>query len=236
MTDPSELKPYITILARLRLCLKAERQLSAAEMAAQDRVYARSLAAFALQVVNSACEELSTSKPGDSRGYWPDLPSLMALCREHEKLAGVLTSRKFLPSAEVGATVRNEALLLLGMFRAEAATILGAPSPEWNSFVAEAARVWGKVRPEGGLQETDAIRSGRAIYGFALEAWARWYLRLTPLHPAYVREATREAYREMTGQEIQLMTREQDPLGPEAYDVAINAKPQRILGVGEARP
>lgn len=54
------------------------------DMAAQDRIYARSLAQHDPLVVGSACEEWAATKQ-----FWPELSELLALCREHERLAEV---------------------------------------------------------------------------------------------------------------------------------------------------
>jgi hypothetical protein len=104
-------------------------------------------------------------------------------------------------AGDLGAVMRNEAIRLLGRFHAECADLLLAPSREHKEFLAEAARMWGKVRPDGGLDEVDANRQ-RATYGHALEAWARWYLRVDLLNAAFATDAVRECYRQMTGQTI----------------------------------
>jgi hypothetical protein len=101
-----------------------------------------------------------------------------------------------------GAQARNEAILLLGCFSAEARGILGAPSPEWAEFVAEAARMWRRIRPEQGLSQVDRSRGGRAADGFALEAWGRERLNLPPLHPDYVTSRVRGAFFAMVGYPI----------------------------------
>lgn len=62
------------------------------DMAAQDRIYARSLAAFDPMVVNSATEEWSATKQ-----FWPELSELLALCREHEALAEVARRPRLAP-------------------------------------------------------------------------------------------------------------------------------------------
>ena len=101
-----------------------------------------------------------------------------------------------------GVILRNEAITLLGMFYYDAQNTLQPDGPAWSEFIAEAGRMWARVRPNGGLAEVD--REHRRIrYGFALEAWARWYLRVKPLNAAYITPATREIYTQMTGREIE---------------------------------
>lgn len=58
--------------------------LSPDSIAAQDRIYARQLAAFDPVIVGSACDEWSRTKQ-----FWPELSELLAMCREHERLAEV---------------------------------------------------------------------------------------------------------------------------------------------------
>lgn len=61
------------------------------DMAAQDRIYARSLSAFELPIVSAACEEWATT-PGNR--FWPELSELLRLCREHERLAEIAARPK----------------------------------------------------------------------------------------------------------------------------------------------
>lgn len=110
--------------------------------------------------------------------------------------------------ADQGADARNEAIQLLGMFHPEAAGHLGPASKAHVEFVAEAARIWQRVRPSGGLREVDAIRGGRGAYGFALEAWARKYLGFPALHPAYVTDRVRSVYTTMTGEQPETLVGE----------------------------
>jgi hypothetical protein len=62
------------------------------DMAAQDRIYARSLADFNPMVVNAACEEWSTTKQ-----FWPELSELLALVREHVRLDEVARRPRLAP-------------------------------------------------------------------------------------------------------------------------------------------
>lgn len=98
-----------------------------------------------------------------------------------------------------GAQARNEAILLLGTFGPIARGILGMDTPEWSSFVADAARMWSRIRPEQGLDQVDRARGGRGAAGFALEAWGRERLEMPPLHPDYLTSRVRGAFASMTG-------------------------------------
>ena len=98
-----DMKPILACLARLRYCVRAERTMTPEDMAAQDRIYARSLADFDPMVINSASEEWSRTKQ-----FWPELSELMALCREHEKLAEI--SRRPRLSPPEPQTSRREPL------------------------------------------------------------------------------------------------------------------------------
>lgn len=62
------------------------------DMAAQDRIYARSLADFDPMVVSSACEEWAATKQ-----FWPELSELLALVREHERLAEIARRPRLAP-------------------------------------------------------------------------------------------------------------------------------------------
>lgn len=62
------------------------------DMIAQDRIYARSLAVFDPLVVEAACDEWSTTKQ-----FWPELKELLAMCREHERLAEVARRPRLAP-------------------------------------------------------------------------------------------------------------------------------------------
>jgi hypothetical protein len=168
----------------------------------QNGLYIEALQDIDPLVLSDACKRLI--KDGEK---WPkpaDIRKMAMEIEEHRSLERSLSTPT--TNADIGATMRNEAILLLGMFRPDAQDAC-LDDNAWKQFLAEAARVWGKVRPQNGLRETDAIRSGRAVYGFALEAWARWYLRMEPVHQAYVMDRTRQVYREMTGREIETHNR-----------------------------
>lgn len=113
---------------------------------------------------------------------------------------------------DIGTVTRNEAILLMGSFHYEVASRLKSPSEEYKNFLAEAANAWGRVRPEAGLAEIDAQPSGRRIYGFAMEAWARRQLGEKPLHPAYVCSGVAQVYSLIAGQPIETLRREDDAL------------------------
>lgn len=62
------------------------------DMSTQDRIYARSLVVFDPMVVDSACSEWAATKQ-----FWPELSELLALCREHERLAEVAARPRLAP-------------------------------------------------------------------------------------------------------------------------------------------
>jgi hypothetical protein len=161
-------------------------------------------------MLSAACKQIIRDgekfpKPREIRDVARDLAERIAAKRA---LANPLAPDDF------GATTRNEAILLLGSLHYEVAARLKAPSEEYKNFLAEAANAWCRVRPEGGLAETDAKHSGRRIYGFAMEAWARKHLGLPPLHPAYVCANVAEVYSQISGQPIETMRSEDDTLQP----------------------
>ncbi len=87
--------------------------------------------------------------------------------------------------ADLGATLRNEAINLLADFDLAARRhfgdgdgVTGAASQGYRNFLAEAAREWSQYRPEGGLLELDKQRGGRGREGQRLEDWARRRLGL----------------------------------------------------------
>lgn len=101
------------------------------------------------------------------------------------------------------AEARNEAIMLLGNFAAVANHLTEAPSRRHAEFIAEAARLWQRVRPQGGLPAVDRKRD-RGIFGFALEAWARSYLDAERLNEGYARsEQVRDMHWRMTGRRIE---------------------------------
>lgn len=112
-----------------------------------------------------------------------------------------------LPNPETdGAHHRNEAVLLLGSYNARAKDIVRGMEPgAYKQLIAEAARLWGKVRPAGGLEELERIRGSRNVYGYALEAWARQHLGDDPLHVAYATDAVRTAFQQLTGDDLLTM-------------------------------
>lgn len=103
---------------------------------------------------------------------------------------------------EHGATERNEAILLLGFFAPEANAITESPSRQYKEFIAEAGRLWSRVRPEGGLEKVDRMRE-RHIFGRALEGWARTYLGVQPLPAAYANDKIRDMHWRMTGRQLE---------------------------------
>lgn len=174
----------------------------------QNALYIEALQDIEPRVLEAACKQLIREgerfpKPKEIRDASRELADRRDAAR---------TLANPTPDADLGSVMRNEAILLLGMFRQQASDLLGDPSEAWKNFLAEAANAWGRLRPEGGLAEADATKGGRAACGFALEAWARYRLAQLPLHPAYVTERVRANYRAMTGREIETLRPEDDPL------------------------
>ena len=155
-------------------------------------VFQDELQVYPPQAITDGCNQWIKT-----RAKWPAPSELIAFIE-----ANLVTPKSIEDKSDFGSVTRNEAILLLSMFNFEAKDYLECPSGAWCEFIAEAGRVWAKVRPEGGLAEADRLRQ-RSTYGFALEAWARWYLRVKPVHSAYITPATREIHRLMTGRELE---------------------------------
>ena len=155
--------------------------------------YVDDLCAIDPKIVQFACERWGRTKP-----KFPYLSELLALCEQLQ--TPQVEARP--PPTDEGAVCRNEAILLLAGYHAHVAGLLAHNRQVYRQFVAEAGRLWGRVRPPGGLAEVQKHRGQRAVYGAALEAWARSYLGEPPIDTNYVIEGVREAHRAMTGSDL----------------------------------
>jgi hypothetical protein len=164
------------------------------------RRYYEDLRRFSSYAVREGCERAGRSK---SCKRFPSLAQLLEFVQtvaDEEREQQLLQQ---LAERNRSAELRNEAIQLLGEFERAAARQL-APSTAYRNFIAEAARMWGKVRPQGGLAEVDAIRGARAAYSFALIAWARSHLGLEPIPAAYITPQAREIHFTMTGRQVEV--------------------------------
>lgn len=189
-------------------------------MSWQNGLYIEALSDIEPRVLEAACKQII--RDGDRFPKPREIRDAAKELLERRDAARALSGP--LAPPDIGSVMRNEALMLLGMFRAEASTILGDPSPEFSNFLAEAANAWSRVRPDGGLPEVDAQKGGRCIYGFAMEAWARRRLGALPLHPAFVLPRTAEVYRQMAGSQIETLRPEDDPFTGADYGLGAAAK------------
>jgi hypothetical protein len=147
------------------------------------------------RVVRFACEQW-----GRKNRKFPYLAQLLEYIQHNaeEPAVPALTG----PEA-AGSIARTEVILLLGAFvTTEAKTRIGDHTRAYREFIAEAARLWSKVRPEGGLGDLAQTNLMRRVVGFALEAWARGYLGLSALHVDYATDGVRRMHREMTGDDL----------------------------------
>ena len=80
----SKLKPYLAILAWLRLGTRQKPGQQQEDLDTQDRMYAHLLVEFEPEVVKRAADEwLRTSE------WWPETAPLLKLCREHARLVEI---------------------------------------------------------------------------------------------------------------------------------------------------
>lgn len=164
--------------------------------------YVEILIAYPPQAVAYACDRWRTHK-----GRWPLVSDLVTLIEDVTKQQ---KAREPVPVS--GSQVRNEAISLLGTYYPTAKTLL-PDDGDLRNFVAEAARIWGKVRPPAGLEEIDKTRGARCLYGYALEAWARDRIGDEPIHVAFACAAMAEVYGRMTGSDLLTRGELPDPAG-----------------------
>lgn len=167
------------------------------QMTLQDGLYIKALGDIEPQLLRRACDRLLRDSD-----KWPLPKHILQVAHDiAERDEDQRKLRAPQTDGDLGAIMRNEAILLLGMFIPKAKDYLEDDSRSWVDFIAEAGRVWSKVRPADGLAEVDRLQQ-RARYGFALEAWARWYLRAEPVSWIYATTSVREIHRLMTGRDV----------------------------------
>jgi len=159
----------------------------------------------------------ATDRAIDTLDRFPKISQLLKLAEDSRTLREAheaANQRRVSDHAALSADMRSEAILLLGSFAYEVRGFLRTGDPRAGdaeaqtdravqNFWAEAANVWSRVRPAGGLKEVDQARQ-RGRYGFALEAWARAYLGAPRLARAFATEGVLTVYRTMTGAEPEL--------------------------------
>lgn len=153
--------------------------------------YVEILVQFEPQAVAYVCDQWKTHKR-----RWPFISDLVGLIQSTTK-----QEQEDRPVPIDGGIFRNEAICLLGRYYVQAKDLL-IDDAEQRSFIAEAARLWGKVRPAGGLDEVDKTRGARAVYGTALEAWARYRIGDEEIHVAYITPAIVEVHGRMTDSDL----------------------------------
>lgn len=209
MAAPKSSPEHITsCLTDLRRVFGIGQKTTPEHLSWQNGLYIEALQDLEPRLIEAACKYLI--REGDR---FPKPKDIREAAKElSERRSARVALANPLPEADMAALMRNEVILLLGMYRVRASDLTGDPSWEFKNFIAAAANAWAKIRPVGGLEEVDKARNGRRSYGFAMEAWARAYLRDVPVHPAYVTADCRTLYRHMTGHEIETLKPEDDPL------------------------
>lgn len=160
--------------------------------------YIDELQSYDPQVVRYACEQW----PRSGKRMFPWLSEIIDFIRNNSRDAAPALAN---PETD-GARDRSEAILLLGSYNFRAKDVVRGMKPgTYRQLIAEAARLWSKVRPAGGLEELERVRGSRGVYGFALEAWARRHLDDDPLHVAYASASVRQVYQQLTGDDLLTM-------------------------------
>lgn len=158
--------------------------------------YVEVLVAYDPQAVRYACERWVETKRA-----WPAVSDLVAMIRSSSRATAEASDE---PRHVDGATYRNEAIQLLGTYHFRAKDLV-TEADDYRNFLAEAGRLWRRLRPAGGLDEVDRTRGSRRTFGFALEAWARRYLDDDPVHVAYATDGVRQAFQQLTGDDLLTM-------------------------------
>jgi hypothetical protein len=158
------------------------------------RAYVEILVAYEPQAIRFACERWV-----QTRKVWPAVSDLVSLIQASSRAPQADED----PRTTLGSEMRNEAIQLLGVWHFATKSRF-ADEASYRGYVAEAARLWGKVRPAGGLEEVTKMRA-RSAYGFALEAAMRHHLGDEPVHISYASQGMREVYQRMT--DADLLTR-----------------------------
>lgn len=210
-SSPQHIAGLLTELRRLFMT----RPRAAEDMARETALYVEALQDLDARYLTAAVK--SWLRTGTRFPLPADLRKLAEAEAEREQAKAQM---QIVDQRDLGAEMRNEAIMLLGDFGRVAARTLGAPSREHANFVAEAARMWGGVRPQGGLSEVDTIRGGRAAYGAAMEAWARAHLGLEPIPAGYVTAKAMEIHLAMTGREIRAAASSAPSVGSQVAQLA----------------
>ncbi|MEY5098776.1 MAG: hypothetical protein RJA36_1495 [Pseudomonadota bacterium] len=161
-------------------------------------IYVERLQAVDYRDLKAACDATL-----DEDDRFPTVSRLKKLAKEFaEKRAAAeaLEAKQIQDLGQLSAHMRNEAVLLLGGFARDVPDLCGGDPNQLRNFWAEAANVWSRVRPSGGLRQIDEERR-RAAVGGAMEAWARRHLGAPPMAAAYATPRMLEAYHALTGEE-----------------------------------
>lgn len=208
MTTPQAVLDCLTKLGAVLI----DHRLSEAQIISRNAGYIEKLQALDYRDLKAACDRAATSLE-----HFPTIAKLMDFAKANAELRDAQEAaerRRMADQSVLSAEIRNEAILLVGAFSHQVRTLLTPPEcrsddaqrqvdRDVQNFWAEAARLWARVRPAGGLPEVDRNRQ-RNRYGFALEAWARSYLGAPPLARGFATEPMLQIYRSMTAEEPEL--------------------------------
>lgn len=215
MTTPQAI---LDLLTKLSIVLRDDR-LDKTAIAHRNAGYIERLQDLDYRDLKAACD-----RSADTLDRFPTIAQLKKLAEESRSIRESLEAadrRRIADHVALSAEMRNEAILLLGSFSGEVRRLLTTGDPKAadaqatidravQNFWAEAANVWARVRPSGGLPEVDKARH-RSRYGFALEAWARAYLGAPRLARGFATEGVLQVYRAMTGEEPELADGSPEP-------------------------
>lgn len=203
----------VDCLTRLRGVLGPERKQTNDQITWQNGIYIEALQDLQPQHLKAATTDWI--RTGDKFPKPAELRRLAVSYAERQEAQASLDAKHRQDDAKAGAEARNEVIMLLGGIDCVARRhfgngdgVLGAKSEGYQRFVGEAARLWARVRPANGLPGLDEMghrehgAGGRFRYGCALAAWARQYLGLRPLAPAYLVPSVLAAYRHLTGEDL----------------------------------
>lgn len=193
-TKPSP-DALVECLRRLRVQF-LNRPRPAEEIAVENKNFADALAG-----TDDESLRLATTMWLRDETRFPRPASLLRVALKLQAEAASSAQRRKEQARDEGSDHRNEAIQLLGPYEPTVRRHYGDDTKAYNDTIAEAARLWAKVRPDGGLKELDEQR-GRGPVGFALEAWARDRLGLPLLDPAYATARGRSVFMTMLGREM----------------------------------
>ena len=151
----------------------------------------------------------------DSDDKFPSIARLKKLAEKHRERREALEAlqrKQVEDHGQLSAHMRNEAVLLIEGLTLHVPDDLPNLQDQRN-FWAEAANLWARVRPSGGLEILHKERRYSHV-AHAMQAWARKRLDIERLHHAYMTPSTLEVYHALTGEEPELSYTATPPPGP----------------------